>query len=127
MSDLERSPEVEQAARDVEQRRRELSHSLQQVEARGEHIAQELGQKLKPVLLGVALSAGALAIVAGVALVARRRCSVWLPPAQPSALRTLARNAGFALLRLVARQAARALAARLAPAPETQPQLGPAQ
>jgi hypothetical protein len=126
MSDLERPPAVEQAARDVEQRRRELSQSLQQVEARGEHLADELGQKLKPVLVGVALSAGALAIVAGVAL-ARRRRSVWLPPARPSVLRTLARNAGFVLLRLAARQAARAVAARLAPATEPAPEHGPAQ
>jgi hypothetical protein len=129
MSDAERAPELEQAARDVEQRRLELSRSLQQVEARGEHMAQELGQKLKPVLIGVALAAGALAVVAGVALLARRRRSAWLPPAKPSALRTLARNAGFALLRLAARHAARALTERLA-APSPDPALaepGPAQ
>lgn len=121
--------ELEQAERNVEQRRREASRSLQQVEARGDHVAEELGQKLKPVLVGVALAAGALAVVGGVALLARRRRSPWLPPAQPSVFRTLARNAGFALLRVAARHAARALTERLVgPAPDRVPaEPGPAQ
>lgn len=129
MSGVERTPELEPAERDLEQRRRELSRSLQQVEARGEHVAQELGQKLNPVLVGVALAAGALAVVGGVALLTRRRRAAWLLPAQPSALRTLARNAAFALLRVAARHAARALTERLvAPAPDRAlAEPGPAQ
>jgi hypothetical protein len=100
------------------------------LEARGEHVAQELDQKLKPVLVGVALAAGALAVVGGVALLTRRRRrSAWLPPAEPSALRTLARNAAFALLRVAAGHAVRALTERLAaPAPDRAlAEPGPAQ
>jgi hypothetical protein len=99
------------------------------LEARGEHMGQELGQKLQPVLVGVALAAGALAVVGAVALLTRRRRSAWLPPAEPSALRTLARNAAFALLRVAAGHAVRALTERLAaPAPDRAlAEPGPAQ
>lgn len=113
MNDVERTPEVERAARDVEQRKRDLSHSLERAEASGQHMARQLKHELKPLLVGAAVAAGAMAVVAVVLAARRSRRARWVVPAQPSALGGLARTVGLGLLRLAARQAASALVARL--------------
>jgi hypothetical protein len=121
MNNVERTPEIEEAARAAERRNRELPRHLDRPEASGQQLAQ-----LKPVLVGAAIAAGAMAVV-GVALAVRRsRRARWVAPAQPSAFGTLARNVGFGLLRLAARQAASALLARFAPTP-TDPTASPAR
>lgn len=127
MNDLDRTPEVERAAREVERRKRELSRSLERVEASSERIAQRLGNELKPALVGVAVVAGAAAVVGAVVLAVRgRRRQHWLAPSRPSALGALARSVGVAALRLAAQHAARAVAQRLAAGPtEEPPGLGP--
>jgi hypothetical protein len=111
MNNVERTPEVEEAAPAAERRNRDLPRV-----DRGEASSQDLAQQLKPLLVGAAIAAGTVAVV-GVALAIRRnRRARWVGPAQPSALGTLARNVGFGLLRLAARQAASAFLERFAPA-----------
>jgi hypothetical protein len=127
MSDFERTAEVEQATREVERRKRELARSLERVEASSERIAQRLGNELKPALVGVAVVAGAAAVVGAVVLAVRaRRRHHWLAPSRPSALGALARGVGVSVLRLAAQHAARVVAQRLAAAPtDASPGLGP--
>jgi len=118
MNDAERTPEVKQAARDTERRKRELARSLEHAKASGqEDMAGQVKHDLKPLVVGAVVAAGAVAVV-GVALAVRRsRRARFVAPAQPSALGALARNVALGLLRLAARQAARALVARFAPTP----------
>lgn len=114
MNDAERAPEVKQAARDTERRKREPTRSLEREEASSQHTALQLKHELKPLVVGAAVAAGALVVV-GVALAVRRsRRARFVAPAQPSPLGALARNVGLGLLRLAARQAARAMVARFA-------------
>ena len=128
MNDFDRTSDVEQAARDVEQRKLDLSRSIQQVEKSGERMARRLSHELKPVLIGAAVVAGAALLVGVAALLARRRPRErWLAPARPSAAGAVARTLGLALLRLAGQQVARALAERVARAPLEPGQPAPAQ
>jgi hypothetical protein len=115
--------DVSRAEAEVAARKAEFAHSLRQAEKSGESLVKNLGHDLKPVVVaGIAVAA--LATVAGVtiALTRRNRRSRWLPAEQPSALATAARGAGMMLLRLLARQIAGQVVARLdgSAAPEPQ-------
>lgn len=114
--------DVTRAEAEVAARKSQLAHSLRQAEKSGQDLVNNLGHELKPVVIaGIAVAA--LATVAGVtiALARRSRRSRWLPAEQPSALATAARGAGMMLLRLLARQIAGQVVARLdgSPAPAT--------
>jgi len=123
MNDLSRADDVEHAAREVERRQVELSQSIQAAGESGQRLARRLGAQLKPALIGVAVTAGAAAVIGLVVLARRRRNVGWQVPQPPSALGSLARQAGFGLLRWVALQAARSIAQRVATAslPEAPP------
>jgi hypothetical protein len=118
--------DVSRAEAEVAARKAQLAHSLRQAEQSGQKLVKNLGHELKPVVIaGVAVAA--LATVAGVTVMLARRSrrSRWLPPPQPSALATAARSAGMLLLRVLARQIAGQVVARLdgSTAAPTQPAL----
>jgi hypothetical protein len=97
-----------------------LAQSPRQGEKSGQKTIQNAGHELKPaVIAGIAVAA--LATVAGVAVAISRRSgrSRWLPPQRPSALGKAARGAGMLLLRMLARQVASQIVARLDGAPAT--------
>jgi hypothetical protein len=114
MNEMRRPEDVERAEREVERRKAELSLRLRRAGESGERMARRLGEQLKPALIGVGVVAGAAVLVGVVVLVARRRRRVvWSPPERASAASALLKSAGLALLRLAARQAARALVQRM--------------
>lgn len=106
--------DVTRAEAEVAVRKAQLAHSLRQAEESGQKLVQNLGHELKPVVIaGIAVAA--LAAVAGVGVLLARRSgrSRWLPPQRPSALANAARGAGMFLLRMLARQVAGQIVAKL--------------
>jgi hypothetical protein len=116
MNDLSRPADVEHAAREVERRQVELSQSIQAAGESGQRMARRLGAQLKPALIGVAVAAGAAAVIGLVLLARRRRPGGWQVPQPRSAVASVARQAGLGLLRWLALQAARTVAQRVATA-----------
>jgi hypothetical protein len=122
--------DVTRAEAEVAARKAQLAHSLRQAEKSGENLVKNLGHELKPVVVaGIAVAALATVVGVTIALARRNRQSRWLPAEQPSPLATAARGAGMMLLRLLARQIAGQVVARLdgSAAPETQRQRALAQ
>lgn len=107
--------EVTRAEAEVAARKAQLAHSLRQAEQSGQTLVKNLGHELKPVVIaGIAVAAFATVAGVSIALARRNRRSRWLPAEQPSsALGTAARSAGMLLLRMLARQIAGQVVARL--------------
>jgi hypothetical protein len=76
-------------------------------------MARRLGHQLKPVLIGVAVTAGAVAVIGLVVLTRRGRRVGWQAPVAPSVMASVARQAGLGLARWLAVRAARGLAQRV--------------
>jgi hypothetical protein len=103
IDDLTRA-EAEVAAREAHR-----AHGLVAAEQSSEGWAPEL----KPALIA-AVAVATVAAVAGVVMLTRRsKRSRWLPPERSSAFGTAARGAGMFLLRLVARQVASQILAKV--------------
>ena len=119
--------DVTRTAAEVAASKAQLAHGLRQAEKGGQELVENLG--LKPaVIAGIAVAA--VVTVGGIVLLARRnRRDQWLRPERPSALGNAARGAGMFLLRLVARQIASQVVAKIdgaappaaAPRPATLP------
>jgi hypothetical protein len=114
--------EVTRAEAEVAAQKAKLAHSLRRAEQSGQTLVRRLEHELKPaVVAGIAVAALATAAGITVALVRRSRQSHsrWLPADRPSALAVAAKGAGMFLLRVLARQVASQIVARLDASPET--------
>lgn len=120
IEDLDIPDDVLDAEREVEQRKQEFHDSLRVAGESGSRLAKSVGKQAKPLLIGGAVVLGTAALVGIVVAVSRsRRRNVWLPPARLGSSRTiwsstLARSAGFWLLRLAAKRFADEVSVRLA-------------
>lgn len=113
--------DVTRTEAEVAARKAQLAHSLRQ----GDKSGQKLGQELRPAIIAGA-AVVAIAAVAGVVMLARRnKRAHWLPPQRSSAFGNAARGAGMLLLRLVARQVASQVIAKLDGAPSPRPAVTP--
>ena len=125
------SDEVARAEAKVQERKAELSRSLRQAANSGNNLMQQVRHELRPALQTALVVAGAVAVVSAATIVVarrRRRAPVWLAPAQPSALGTLAKSAGVWALRLLAKRIAQELVGRLEePGPKPVPRPAPAR
>jgi hypothetical protein len=106
--------DVSRAEADVAAQKAKLALSLRRAEHSGQTFVRRLQHELKPaVIAGIAVAALATAAGITVALARRNRQSRWLPPDRPSTLAVAAKGAGMILLRILARQVASQVVARL--------------
>jgi hypothetical protein len=103
--------DMSRAQAEVAASKAQLAHSFRQPDKSGQELVENLG--LKPAIIaGIAVAA--VATVGGIVLLARRnRRAQWLRPERPSALGNAARGAGMFLIRLVARQIASQVVAKI--------------
>jgi len=115
--DLDIPDDVLDAEREVEERKQAFHDSLRVAGESGSRLAKSVGQQAKPMLIGTAAVLGTAALVVIVVAVARsRRRNVWAAPRSSRNIwtSTLARSAGFWLLRIAAKRFAEEVNLRLA-------------